>query len=265
MLNPPNWHDAVLAAKRIWYGSRGEPIQYGRHLLRYIPGTRPVRLKYVDSPDLIVRNDARQIAFLMREVKTGQFVIDIGGNVGQYAVLLSSLVGPSGKVITFEPDANHRNVLLRNLRLNGFLDRADVEGLALSDTNGLHTFFSRNDQMSSLVRSGLGTNAASLDVKEQAVETTRLDDYLEDRKLRQPNLVKIDTEGAEVNILRAARTLLASKATIICELHPYAWPEFNTSYAELLTIVADSKREIRCLDESRRIEDGAFHGTVVIS
>jgi len=264
MFNSARWHSAVLTAKRVWYGSRGEPIRYGSHHLRYIPGTRPVRLKYLDSPDVIVRNDAKQLAFLIDAIKPGDFVLDIGGNVGQYAVLLSCLVGAGGKVITFEPDSGHRRVLERNLRLNGFSNRARVESLALSDTKGRHSFFSRNDQMSSLVRSGLGANANSSDVKEELVETVTLDEYLEARESRVPDLMKIDTEGAEINILRGARKSLASNATIVCELHPYAWNEFGTSYKELLALISECGRKIRYLDDSLKIEDGAFHGSAII-
>lgn len=265
MFKKANWHQAVINAKGFWYGRRGEPIKYGRHRLRYVPGTRPVRLKYVESTDVIVRNDARQLKFFVERVKPGDFVLDIGGNVGQYAVLFCSLVGAEGKVITFEPDPGHRGILCKNLKLNGFEHRVAVEQLALSDTNGSHVFFSRNDQMSSLVKSGLGTNAASLDVQEHVVETTRLDDYLKAQGVAFPNWVKLDTEGAEVNILRGARELLQSPVTIVCELHPYAWDEFDTSYEELLSIISESKKTVRYLDEAYRIEDGPVHGAVIIS
>lgn len=265
MLNKAGWHKAVMTAKKIWYGGRGEAITYGRHRLRYVPGTRPVRLKYVDSTDLIVRNDARQVKFFLGRVKPGDFVLDVGGNVGQYAVLFSSLVAPSGKVITFEPDARHRDTLRRNLQLNSVARRVVVEDIALSDAGGTHTFFSRNDAMSSLVRSGLGTNADAADVEEQVVETARLDDYLKARGLPSPDWVKIDTEGAEINILRGATEVLKSAATIVCELHPYAWEEFGTSYDELLSLARGCGRGIRYLDETLKIEDGAFHGAVIIS
>jgi FkbM family methyltransferase len=264
-LQKPAFHNGITSAKKLWYGSRGEPIQYGSHNLRYVPGTRPVRLEYVDSPDVVTRNDAKQIDFLLKRVQPEQFVLDVGGNVGQYAVLLSALVGPAGKVITFEPDELHRIILRRNVELNHCSDRVKIEALALSDTNGTHTFFSRNDQMSSLVRTGLGTNATAPDVKQQTVTTARLDDYLKLNNLGPVDWVKIDTEGAEINILRAARDLLRSAAVIVCELHPYAWNELGTSYEELLGLVKEAGRNIRYLEDTQRIENGPLHGCVIIS
>ncbi len=264
-LKPAAWHNAVITAKNYWYGKRGEPITYGAHKLRYIPGTRPVKLKYADSTDMVVRNDARQLQFFVEHVKPGDFVMDIGGNVGQYAVLFCSLVGQSGRVVSFEPDPTHRDVLIRNLQLNKCLDQAIVEDAALSDVNGAHVFFSRKDQMSSLVKSGLGTNADLADVTEHVVTTTRIDDYLQAKGFGFPRWVKIDTEGAEINVLRGADGLLRSGATVVCELHPYAWEEFGTSFEELRSIVKTNQKEIRYLDPGFKIDDGPLHSTVIIS
>jgi FkbM family methyltransferase len=156
-------------------------------------------------------------------------------------------------------------MLSRNLKLNNLTDRVVVESSALSDQNGTHQFFSRNDQMSSLVRSGLGTNADSEDIITNEVTTFRLDDYLKEKGQTAAQWVKLDTEGAEINILRGAEKFLQSEATIVCELHPYAWPEFKTSYDELLSIVRDCNKQISYLEPSLKIEDGPVHGAVIIS
>ena len=261
-----SFHKGITHAKRLWYGERGEPIQYRQHKLRYLPGTRPVRLKYKDSSDLTVRNDVKQISFFLDNVKSGDFVLDIGGHFGQYAVLLASLVSDSGRVITFEPDPIARDVLSQNLALNnGFADRVEIEAVALFDQSGEHSFFSKGgDSMSSLARAGLGANASSADVAEYSVSTARLDDYLVSRNLGYPQFVKLDTEGAEINILRGARETLKAGPLIVCELHPYAWEEFGATFAELLALVRECGRTIEYLDNSVSIKDGAFYGSVVI-
>lgn len=263
--NRPAIHRSVVEAKRIWYRDHGEPIAYGEHKLRYVSGTRPVRLKYIDSSDSVVRNDARQIKFFLEQVKKDDFVLDVGAHVGQYAVLLGSLVGESGRVISFEPDPEARKTLTINLRMNNLDRRVVVETLALFDQNGEHTFFSKGaDSMSSLTRAGLGANASSPNVLEYLVKTIKLDDYLKEKQLGRPRFVKLDTEGAEINILRGASQLLQSDTTIVCELHPYAWHEFQTTFKELLQIVRDCGKTIEYLDPSLRIQDGAFYGAAVI-
>jgi FkbM family methyltransferase len=263
--NTSSFHRSVVAARRLWYRQRGEPIQYRSHKLRYLPGTRPVRLKYVNSSDVTVRNDVAQINFFLDSVKPGDFVLDIGGHFGQYAVLLGSLVSDRGRVISFEPDPRARETLDVNLQLNALFDRVEIESLALFDRDGEHTFFSKGaDSMSSLARSGLGQNASSPDVVEYSVRTIRLDDYLARRGLGPPRWIKLDTEGAEINILKGASEVLKSGVTIICELHPYAWEEFGTSFDELLRLVIGAGKTIEYLDSSMRIQDGAFYGSVII-
>jgi len=109
-----------------------------------------VRLKYVNSRDVVVRNDATQINFFLDSVKAGDFVLDVGGHVGQYAVLFGSLVSAGGRVISFEPDPLARETLRANLQLNRIADRVEIETLALFDREGEHTFFSKGaDSMSS--------------------------------------------------------------------------------------------------------------------
>jgi len=262
----PAFHKRIIEAKKFWYGNQGEPIQYGNHKLRYVAGTRPVRMKYIDSPDVVVRNDVRQIGFFLDNVKSGDFVLDIGGHFGQYAVLLGALVSESGRVVSFEPDPQARQTLLKNLELNNLQQRVEIEDVALFDRNGNHTFFSNGaDSMSSLARSGLGENAASANVVEYQVATMRLDDYLAGRNLTNPSFAKLDTEGAEINILKGAPNLLQSNITILCELHPYAWPEFGTDFDELLQLVETAGKKIEYLDPSQRIADGEVYGAAIIS
>jgi len=96
------------------------------------------------------------------------------------------------------------------------------------------------------------------------VNTVRLDDYLARRDLGCPRRIKLDTEGAEINILKGAPKVLKSGVTIICELHPYAWEEFDSSFDELLKLIVDARKTIEYLDPSMRIEDGPVYGAVII-
>jgi FkbM family methyltransferase len=257
---------AVVHAKKLWYGGRGEPIRYGNHSLRYAPGTRPPRTKYLETGDPGTRNELRQIEYFLANVRAEDVALDVGAHAGQYAVLLGSLVGPKGRVFSFEPDATARALLNRNIALNEFSDRISVEPIALSDVNGSHEFFSLGgNSMSSLARTGLGSKAESSLVARSIVPTMRLDDFIVDRALDCPQWIKIDTEGAEIRILRAATKTLRCVRGVLCELHPYAWPEFGSTFDELLSVVGESGRSIRYLDPDCEIADGPMYGTVVIA
>jgi hypothetical protein len=96
------------------------------------------------------------------------------------------------------------------------------------------------------------------------VQTTTLDTYLAEQRLPQPRCVKIDTEGAEIRILRGAQKLLSSKAAILCELHPYAWPLFGNSFGELKELLASHGRRMRYLDRDSYVGDDVDYGIVLL-
>jgi FkbM family methyltransferase len=266
LMKTPPMQAAIAAMRKVWYAGRDEELDIAGYKLRYVPGTRPVRPAYKDDSDLIVRNDARQLLYFAENIQRGDTVFDVGANVGQYAVLFGAIVGPAGKVFSFEPDLDSRSLLERNVALNRLESRVKIEPLALFDEIGTHAFYSRSgDAMNSLERAGLGSNSTLSDVRESIVHTIPLDDYLVSNGLPDPDWLKIDAEGAEINVLRGARRALHGKTKIICELHPYAWQSFGTSYAELETIVAQAGRKITSLDGEPQNSAQPHYGAVVIS
>ena len=257
-------HQLALNAKRLIYGRRGEPYHIRGHTLRYLPGTRPVRLRYANDESPVVRYDALQMQLLSTGLGAGDTAIDIGAHCGQYCILMAALCGPSGHVVAFEPDPYAREVLLKNLRLNPQVKPPIVEACAISDVEGAASLFSRGgNAQSSLARSAVEFSPA--DAAEQLpVRLTTLDSYLFEHKLPEPRWVKIDTEGAEIRILTGAREVLAGNAQIVCELHPYAWPELGNTLAELKTLAAAAGRRIRYLDQESEIGDHVEYGTVLL-
>jgi FkbM family methyltransferase len=258
-------HTGVLALKRLLYRNRGEPYRVNGRTLRYLPGSRPVRLAYVNSPNDSVRYDALQVQLLTDSVKEGDFAIDLGAHYGQYTLLLAALCGRSGKVVAFEPDPYAREMLDRNLSLNPEIKRPVVESVAVSNIDGESILYSRGgNSQSSLARSGVNFGGDD-DSERIKVQVTTLDSYIDRAGFGEAKWVKIDTEGAEIRILQGARQLLASRASIICELHPYAWPEFGTTFEDLKALAAESGRFIRYLDESDEVGDTVRYGTVILA
>jgi FkbM family methyltransferase len=258
------WHKTVIGLKSAIYGRRGEPYHIEGQTLRYLPGTRPIRLRYRTSRHAVARYDALQIAWLTTHLKEGDTAIDIGAHHGVMSVLMAAKCGQSGRVIAFEPDPHARAVLMKNLSLNPKVKRPDLEGLACSDEVGEATLFSRGgNSQSSLARTGLGSSGPAGAERIQ-VSVVTLDSYLSQRGLPTPSCVKIDAEGAEIRILKGARQVLLSEADILCELHPYAWPEFQNTLHELKDLVASTGRRIRYLDQNAEIGDDALYGTVLL-
>ncbi len=151
-------------------------------------------------------------------VRAGAVVFDVGANLGAYTLLFAQWVGPAGRVFAFEPSPPSVVGLQRHLALNALDDRVEVVPAAVCDRTGTATFHLHpHGGASGLYTS---TDGASMDV-----ETTSLDQFCADRRLT-PDVLKIDVEGAELEVLRGARNILASpNVTAFVEFHPSIWAE----------------------------------------
>ncbi len=136
-------------------------------------------------------------------ISPGSRVIDVGANIGVYALPWAA-INPDVTVHCFEPNPAVRDRLARNVALNRMTGRIRLHTEALSDHVGTATLYG-NDDMSSLNK-GVYTGAG------QAVPTVvhlaRLDDIfgMEGAPL---SLMKIDVQGHELEVLRGAHAVIS--------------------------------------------------------
>lgn len=248
--------------KRILFAKYGEPYHFGQETLRFVPGTRPVRLKYRHSTNANARNDALQVALILESVKTGSRALDIGGHAGQYGLLLAAKCGVTGRVVSFEPDPDAAEIYRRNVALNQSVRPPELVGMACSDRAGSATFFTQGgNSQSSLARSALPDNRSTNQIM---VETVRLDDWWFQEEDRAPDFVKIDTEGAEFHVLKGMPRILDSPALIVCELHPFAWEEFGVSFDDLNRLLREHGRRPVWIDGTGEAKAPGKYGTVIL-
>jgi FkbM family methyltransferase len=125
----------------------------------------------------------------------GQVAVDVGANLGFVTTLLSSLAGPAGRVIAFEPSPRIYAKLRRTVELNQ-LENVTALNLGAGDAPGVLSL--REVSGSSGNSSLLGDESAPA----TEVDVVRLDDVPEvwERRVR---LLKIDTRGSSRWCLRA--------------------------------------------------------------
>ena len=126
----------------------------------------------------------------------GDVAFDIGANVGIYTLLFSDVVGPTGRVVAFEPSPGNVGYLRRALSLN-VVTNVSVIAAAVSRASGKTMF-------------DLGADSSTGRISPQGaleIDTIGLDDFVARENCR-PSLIKIDVEGAEVEVLEGASTTL---------------------------------------------------------
>lgn len=142
-------------------------------------------------------------------ITSGTVVYDIGAHSGFYTLLASVLVGNRGKVVSFEPLPDNLKYLKRHLEINN-ISNTEVIAAAVCDRNGTAYFETHNSSF----QGHLGSKG-TLQVK-----TVGLDELITQEQLPIPNCLKIDVEGAEVQVLEGARqTLSKFHPTIFLATH----------------------------------------------
>jgi FkbM family methyltransferase len=152
--------------------------------------------------------EPRQTSLFSRSVHAGDVVIDIGANAGYYTLLAARSVGLRGRVIACEPDPKIASFLRRHVAINK-LTNVVVEEAAADDRNGVARF-----------RRGRGTGTGRVDTGgELEVQARTLDDIVREHHV-VPTHIKIDVEGAELNVLRGGQSTLAhARPTIFLSTH----------------------------------------------
>ena len=152
---------------------------------------------------------------MLGSITAGDCVWDVGGNVGLYSKLFADLVGEKGRVFAFEPSPVNLVALRQTIR-----DRNNVVVLpiALGDRNGTVRFQQGSDDLGATSRC---LDAKTADPRHVDVEIMRGDELVRTGRVGMPSVIKIDTEGFEVDVIEGCCGILYEPALrVLCiEVH----------------------------------------------
>lgn len=153
-----------------------------------------------------------------QHLHAGMTFYDLGANIGFFSLMAARLVGPSGRVASFEADPEIAARLRENLRYNNFSNAAVEEKAVWSEPTTVH--FARVDANTSPDR-GLGHVSATdspAAANTISVEAVSLDQFVLTHPA--PDFLKCDVEGAEVAVFQGAERLLQKKRPLLLvEMH----------------------------------------------
>ncbi len=129
-----------------------------------------------------------------------KLIFDVGANLGQTALKFASDF-PNAKIYSFEPVASTYRKLVENTRQNSSVSAFPI---AFGDKNEkveISIFDEKDSGLNSLVDVNMNRSESS---KKETITVRTIDDFVTENKIEKIDLLKIDTEGFEINVLNGA-------------------------------------------------------------
>lgn len=156
--------------------------------------------------------ETASLAIWLKLCQKSQVILDIGAAEGLYALVAQSL-RPETTVLAFEPLPQPMAELKRNIELNSY--NVALYQQALSNFTGEADFYAESESSNE----GSLVSSVSDSASAQRVSVTTLANVIEEAKLAQVDLIKIDVEGAEPQVLEGMGNYLDEyKPSMIIEI-----------------------------------------------
>ncbi|MEO8777885.1 MAG: FkbM family methyltransferase, partial [Rhodanobacter sp.] len=147
---------------------------------------------------------------IQRILKPGDVFIDVGANVGLHTLAAARAMQGRGKIIAFEPFAETARLLEASVWLNGFSSITEIHQAAVSTATGTHSLYlGATSGHHSLFPLHSETPVASKTVE---VPMVKIDDVVDEKQA--VTLIKIDVEGAELQVLETAIQTISGNPAI---------------------------------------------------
>lgn len=161
--------------------------------------------------------ELRKVKAVQALLKSGDTFVDVGGNKGDFALLAAKITGDSGRVFCIEPEPTNCKWIRQSIQLNKY-ENVELCSVALSDRNSealLHLG----------TKSGSHTLLSGQPERNQGclkVPTRTLDALLKERRAPSVQMIKIDVEGAELQVLRGSVETIKNNPDIVLllDIHP---------------------------------------------
>lgn len=177
-----------------------------------------VEFEWIEGSKLIVRNgmtgatgniycglhEFADMAFLLHFLRQGDLFVDVGANIGSYAVLASAVCG--AETIAIEPDPVTMGWLKKNIAANSIGEAVTTVEAAVGREAGEVSFTVGLDTVNQV--------ASARHQNTRKVRVVRLDDLLAGRS---PAFIKLDVEGYEAEVIRGASETLKNPSLLAIE------------------------------------------------
>ncbi len=193
--------------------------------------------------------DFHESMYCQQLIKPGMIVVDIGAHVGYYTWLFSKLVGPSGKVISYEPSPENFRLLVSNLRAKNIKNVIPIQKAICDGSKPVKFYISPGNSNHSIVK-GFTNFDEVIDVA-----ATTIDLGVKELGYAHVDFIKIDAEGAEPAILRGMGSILkdSTETILLIEMNPNALRASSFNPTDLLEQLSNLNYDPKII-----LEDGSL-------
>lgn len=147
-----------------------------------------------------------------RILKPNMTVINVGAHRGYFSFLSAKLMEDKGKIYSIEPDPANISWLKKGLRTNRYNSIKPFQ-LAFSNKNGFLKLFKGD-------KSGHHSLTEDMGYGSIVVKVQKLDDFIKENNIKKVDLIKIDVEGADIEVIEGAEELLQQEnLKIVMDIH----------------------------------------------
>ena len=193
---------------------------------------------------------------MIKELKQDMFCLDLGSNIGYYAVIESNIVGESGKIFAIEPTKYAFEKMKKNFDLNQeFAKNIYPEQIFLSTLNKklpLGVYSSWNLDLNS------EQHSKHKGIKKETIDSKiyTLDEFTDLKNIKDVDFIKLDVDGFELDVIKGgSKYLKMFKPPIFMELAPYLYNEFGYSIDELINNLRSLNYEFYDIKKLTKIKD----------
>jgi FkbM family methyltransferase len=150
------------------------------------------------------------MAFLLHFLRPNDLFIDIGANIGWYSLIAAQKIKAENHIYAFEPASNAYQKLLKHISLNE-ASQISAHNCCIADYEGeILLNICEDDAYNSV------GNSPILNIQEQVNSPViNIDAFIEKYRIPKVDIIKIDTEGAEMLVLKGAKKTLQKFSPVI--------------------------------------------------
>lgn len=218
------------------------------HLINYIfdlnSPSQELMYRYYDYKKIY----GEDIVSSLKLLEEGDLFIDVGAHVGYFSMIASKLVKESGSVISFEPNKSNRKSLFKNISINNCKNVTVCKNAIFSecckkrfytnqDNDGGHCFWDPSIHNFNIITRLSKNNDNDL------IDCVSLDSCEKIKEISKKSkiVLKIDTEGAELDVLKGSDSLLKNPflKMVICEINELGLKMMGYDYNKLINFFID--------------------------